>query len=182
MNADISRGEQWTNEKFQRNCITRGLDKIGLNDNDLVIISDVDEIPDPKTIKTLNVINAIQLEQDFYYYNIETKMDHLWYFSKIVNYGWFKNSGLTCNDIRNKSWYTIKKGGWHLSYFGTPSFIKNKIENFSHQEYNKNNFTSIENIERRLAEGLDIYDRNVKLIKIPVTENGYLPPGYIKNI
>jgi len=38
-------------------------------------------------------------------------------------------------------------GGWHLSYFGDINFIKNKINNFAHQEFNNNNFTDIKKIE-----------------------------------
>ena len=51
-NINISNGDQWINEKFQRNCINQGLEKIKhtLNDNDHIIIADVDEIPDPKTL------------------------------------------------------------------------------------------------------------------------------------
>ena len=29
-NADVSKNEQWSNEKFQRNCIKRGLDQLNL--------------------------------------------------------------------------------------------------------------------------------------------------------
>ena len=49
-NININNNEQWINEKFQRNCIKVGLEKINLLDEDLIIISDLDEIPDPKTL------------------------------------------------------------------------------------------------------------------------------------
>jgi hypothetical protein len=74
-----------------------------------------------------------------------------------------------------KSWKTIKHGGWHLSYFGTAEFIKNKIENFSHQEYNTPNFTEIGSIDNKIQSRQDIYDRNIKLLK---NESSYLPPGF----
>jgi beta-1,4-mannosyl-glycoprotein beta-1,4-N-acetylglucosaminyltransferase len=63
----------WKNEKFQRNCIQRGFDSLKLNEDDYIIISDVDEIPDPETlnyIKNQNNLLSGQLEQEFYYYNL----------------------------------------------------------------------------------------------------------------
>ena len=41
----------WSPDFFQRNCILRGLSQC--NDNDLIIMSDVDEIPSPEVLKGL---------------------------------------------------------------------------------------------------------------------------------
>ena len=47
---DYSKKEQWENEYFQRNSIEIGLKQLQLNQNDYIMISDVDEIPDPVTL------------------------------------------------------------------------------------------------------------------------------------
>jgi beta-1,4-mannosyl-glycoprotein beta-1,4-N-acetylglucosaminyltransferase len=48
--TDLPGGDNpYQRENFQRNAISRGL--IDSNDEDLIIISDLDEIPDPKKIK-----------------------------------------------------------------------------------------------------------------------------------
>ena len=47
----------YSRENFQRNCINRGL--IDADDNDLIIISDLDEIPNPKKIKLFGTRNAL---------------------------------------------------------------------------------------------------------------------------
>ena len=50
---DMPEGENpWVRENYQRNCITRGLHQA--KDNDLIIISDADEIPNPKQIINFN--------------------------------------------------------------------------------------------------------------------------------
>ena len=49
-NINCLNNDQWKNEKFQRNCITRGLKKINI---DLLILSDVDEIPDPSLLQKI---------------------------------------------------------------------------------------------------------------------------------
>ena len=164
----------WKNEKYQRNCISHAFDNI--NEDDYIIISDVDEIPDPETllkIKNENTLQMGQLEQDFYYYNLDSKMDHNWYFSKILKKS--KIHGLSCDDIRNTQFQTIPRGGWHLSYFGTPEFISNKIQNFSHQEFNLQEYTDTTLIQSRIDNKLDLFNRNINIL--PPNLN-YLPPNF----
>ena len=106
---------------------------------------------------------------DFYYYNLNSKLHEKWYKSKVLSYAYYKyiteNLKLNCNDIRmniqmNQPSYIIKNGGWHLSYFGNYQFIKNKIENFAHQEYNNEKITSVENIEEKINTCKDLFGRN----------------------
>ena len=172
----------WKNEKYQRNCIQRGLESLKLDEDDYIIISDVDEIPDPETlnyIKTHNKLLSGQLEQDFYYYNLESRMNHNWYFSKILKYSEFVSMGKSCDQIRNTLLETTRKGGWHLSYFGTPEFISNKIKNFSHQEYNSSEFTDPSLIQERISNKLDLFNR--PSICIVPQNSDYLPPNFKKN-
>ena len=42
-------------ENHQRICIDRGIQKLSLEDSDLIIISDLDEIPDSNTLKNLQI-------------------------------------------------------------------------------------------------------------------------------
>ena len=182
-NIDFEKKEQWNNEKFQRNCISRGIDKLELNNDDLIIIADVDEIPNPhilKLIKSNNIIVNINiLELDFYYYNLNSKKDHLWHNTKILTFKKYKELKICCEDIRFYKCPSIQKAGWHLSYFGDENFIKNKIKNFSHQEYNHDTFTDEKLIEERIKTGKDLFGReNNDIINIPIEENDNLPPKY----
>jgi hypothetical protein len=114
------------------------------------------------------------LEQNFYYYNLNSKIKYKWYNSKIFSYKIYKQ----LNQIRILKCKIINKGGWRLSYFGDKYFIKNKIENFSHQEYN-NNYTDLDKIQNKILNQIDLYDRNdTDILKIPIKENNYLPPKY----
>jgi len=185
-NINIKNEDQWKNENFQRNCISQGLDKIKdiLNDNDMIIISDVDEICDPNTlfkIKNKDIKNDINvLEQDFYYYNLNSKRNESWYHSKIITYKKYKELNISCNDIRFLQGTIVKNGGWHLSYFGNASFIQNKLKNFSHQEFNSNVFTDIEKIEEKINKQIDLFnrDKNNNMTNISIDDNTYLPPLY----
>jgi beta-1,4-mannosyl-glycoprotein beta-1,4-N-acetylglucosaminyltransferase len=176
----VSATNHWTNEHHQRNSIPLGLQKLSLTDNDLIIIADIDEIPDPNTLNGLKGdIGLASLEMDFYYYNLNTRFDTKWYHPKILNYKTFINMNMTCDRIRHTRSKIINRGGWHLSYFGDATFIQNKISNFSHQEFNTENFTTLEKIEKRISNSGDLFDRpESRLRKVAINENNYLPPLY----
>ena len=73
--------------------------------------------------------------------------------------------------------FVADRGGWHLSYFGDSSFIKNKLENFTHQEFNNDEIVNIDNLQAKMENGVDILNRpDVSLERIPISENKHLPP------
>ena len=105
-------------------------------------------------------------------------MDNLWHHSKILTFEKYNELNIGCDKIRFYNCPIIKNAGWHLSYFGNEKFIKNKLENFSHQEYNKVKFTDEKLIEQRINDGNDLFDRPIVIINIPITDNNNLPPDY----
>jgi beta-1,4-mannosyl-glycoprotein beta-1,4-N-acetylglucosaminyltransferase len=182
-NINFKNKDQWVNENFQRNSIKKGLDKLELNNDDIIIISDLDEIPDPNTLKRIKnneiIITVNTLELDFYYYNLNSKQKYLWKKTKILSFEKYKELSLTCEQIRQNNYSIIKNGGWHLSYFGDKHFIKNKLENFGHQEFNNNKFTNLDNIENNINNYNDLFNRLTdKISKISIKDNKYLPVDY----
>jgi beta-1,4-mannosyl-glycoprotein beta-1,4-N-acetylglucosaminyltransferase len=183
---DISKGEQWVNEKFQRDCIKNGLEQLNLSDEDIIIISDLDEIVDPVTLGKIKdgeiQVSLNSLEMQFYYYNLNTLSNSLWSYAKALTFKNYNESNMVCSKIRLlDNCPKIEKGGWHLSYFGDSKFIKNKIEHFSHQEFNNESYTNLDTIESRMSSGQDIYGRwYCGFKRIPISENLYLPPEYKK--
>ena len=78
-NIDYQQHEQWHNDFHQFNCVTRGWDLLQLHPSDLVIISNVDEIPHPRVLRSLrgmnNTTNVLRgLDMAMYYYNLNTKV------------------------------------------------------------------------------------------------------------
>jgi beta-1,4-mannosyl-glycoprotein beta-1,4-N-acetylglucosaminyltransferase len=183
-------GEQWFNEAFQRNAIERGLKKINLHDNDFIIVSDADEIPDPVTLELIKQSNTSQLiaeinilQMDMYYYNLNSLIVNPWPYVKFISYNYYKTIPVSLTELRYmQNLPTIQKGGWHLSYFGDSTFIKNKISAFTHQELNKEHFTNIEKIEYSIKNSFDLFDRGDenKIIKLAIKDNLYLPYKYDK--
>jgi Glycosyltransferase family 17. len=61
-------------ENFQRNAISRGLKEV--NPDDLILISDVDEIPDLSNLDLKNINDEIVLfKQNFYYYKFNLMLE-----------------------------------------------------------------------------------------------------------
>jgi len=180
--------EIWNNEFYQRNAISLGINHIkDLSELDIIIISDVDEIPDPLTLSKIKnaeiTVDINTLEMDLYYYNLNTRFKNKWLVSKIITYkkyNEYTESNISCNGIRYGGGEIIKNGGWHLSYFGDKYYIQNKIQNFSHQKYNIPEFTDINKIEERMKNNIDLFNRNMDTEQIKIEDNTYLPPNYLK--
>lgn len=190
---DFDKKEQWSNEYHQRNCINRGIEQLDLCDEDLIMITDVDEIPNPRVLKDIFTNYDLQshlqyqnvsMEMDFYYYNLTNMSNEKWILPKIISYNLYNcvSANICCNDIRRMHVdYQIHNAGWHLSYFGDMQFIKNKIQQFSHQEFNSDQYTCAENISKSVETGCDLFKRNnVDLMKTPLHKNPNLPYEYEK--
>ena len=172
----------WDIEHYQRRCIDKGIKQLELSNDDIIIISDLDEIPDSNTLQYLKinkVINGIySLEMDLYYYNLRCKYNTKWHFSKILNYGSYNGDPqairFTTNSIEN-----FNNGGWHLSYFGNVEFIKNKIMNFAHQKLNNEYVLNDARIIRQMQNNCDLFERNeYNPQSIDIESNTYLPKKY----
>ena len=147
----------WTYETFQRNAIERGLKNC--KDEDIIIISDVDEIPNPQKVlevKDLPGIKALDMEFYVYYLNCNTGVnwvkgskilsykDFLTYFdtheSRYCQYNLEKlNKGTTANKIRlhDETSVHISNGGWHFSALGGAEALKQKFRSYSHIKHTK---------------------------------------------
>jgi beta-1,4-mannosyl-glycoprotein beta-1,4-N-acetylglucosaminyltransferase len=175
----------WQNENHQRNSIANGLDVLMLDEDDILIISDVDEIPNPDVLRMIREKNIsieyMSLCQDMYYYNLTTLNSQKWFLPKILSYSYYvkelKRTPQLCRKISSKQ--CIERGGWHLSYFGDPTFIQNKLKQFAHQEFNNEKYTDLGEIEKHIQNKDDLFSRkNEKWIHVPITENKFLPPNY----
>lgn len=183
-------GDSWTYENHQRNCIERGLKNC--QPDDVIIISDCDEIPNPQVIiEAKNIVGIKILEQNLYYYylNYICENQTKWLLgTRMLSYKDFLdgldntefnydaylkqdlNAGTTPTKIRFAQGTIINNGGWHFSYLGGAKKISEKIKAFSHQEFNNRKNTNIKNIEKALANGDDLFGREYKFKVVPLDE------------
>jgi len=76
----------------------------------------------------------------------------------------------------NCQWW--EKGGWHFSYFGGPSRISNKIDSFSHQEYNTPKFKDQNYIYQKIKKGEDLFGEWRNFESIDPEKNQFLPKNW----
>ena len=149
---------QWGREIYQREFITNGF--LNCDDNDLIIVSDVDEIPNPVEllkIKDSSQSDVFEFRQNMFYYNINTLKERGWSGPKISHWSLIKENSLNIlrqNKLTNN---VVENGGWHLSFMGGENRIKDKLEAYAHQEYNNNHIK--ENLTRNIQTNNDLFFR-----------------------
>ncbi len=149
----------WLREYHQRNSISLGL--TAAEPEDIILISDVDEILKGSLFKDINLFDLpVRLDVKQYFWNFN------WQVPPHCNQGArpvaAKKSDLDLScaqELRAKILPTIPDCGWHFSFFGEPLKIKNKIESFAHTEYNLNDYKDSQNILYRIENGIDPFDR-----------------------
>lgn len=187
-------------ENFQRNCILRGLKNS--ENNDLIIISDLDEIPNPKNLNKFktNMKYAVFKQLHFYYkFNLQSQKNTHWHGSRICVKKYLK-SPQWLRDLKFKKrpiWRIdklrlnniIENGGWHFCNLKTPNDLLYKYKNlcetndpYNFKEKIDEKYLNISEIENRVKLGLDIIgrDETYKIQKINDTFPEYLLKNLIK--
>ena len=190
-------------ENYQRNGITNGLKEA--SPDDLILISDVDEIPNLSNLELENINNEIILfKQNFYYYKFNLKLEDMpWLgtkackFKKLKSPQWLRNVKdkkypFWRLDIlfSNKKYSNIKfieNGGWHFSNMKSPAEIEKKMRTYlHHREYDINPLGE-EKIKEIIKSKKSIYNlrADMKNEKFDGTQNlkptdGSELPNYIK--
>jgi beta-1,4-mannosyl-glycoprotein beta-1,4-N-acetylglucosaminyltransferase len=96
--------QRWPGEIYQRNCIYKALQQLQCNDNDIILISDVDEIPRADKISEAaklileNNHDYVVFVQDLYYFNFNNLVSNWWCGTVACKYKQLKQ--FTANQIR----------------------------------------------------------------------------------
>ena len=164
-------------ENFQRNEINKGL--INTNDNDWIIISDLDEIPNLHNINFKSIKEKIIFfKQKVFYYKLNLELKTLrWIGSKACKKKYLKSPQWLRNikdkiypkwrlDIifskkRYNNIFFVEDGGWHFSFVKKPEDIEKKLKSYlHHREYDLDPL-GIENIKTLINSKAVIYDHRV---------------------
>ena len=174
-------------EQHQRNSISKGLERA--NDNDLIILSDSDELPDMSKLSQIRKgtkFTAFSQKMFMYKLNLQNLNENNWIGSKVclkknlpvlqkLRDMKFKKYSFWRIDKRN---IQIIEGGWHFSFLQSPADISKKIKSFSHGEFNTEETTNENLIKEKIEKNEDIFNRGFNLKKIPI-DDSY--PNFILN-
>ena len=121
----------WAREKYQRECIKRGLE--GIPHDAMIMISDVDEIPNMSVIPIYKLPHVASVHMWMFEYSLEFLFTgESWFGTVITNCELVKRAGP--NYFRDNRWKfpVIQYAGWHLSSFGNAEHVCNKMHTFAH--------------------------------------------------
>ena len=173
-------------EQHQRNSIMKGLKNA--SDNDIIILSDVDEIPNLNKLNEFDKKKYAVFSQKMFMYklNLLNLRENNWHGSKIClkknlkSPQWLRNLKFKKYPFwridKIKNLQIIENGGWHFAYLQSPENISKKIKSFAHGEFNKEDISNEENIKMKIDKGQDIFDRGYSLKKVEIDKDF---PSYI---
>lgn len=174
-----------------RDFLHREFVKIGMSEcdgEDLIIFSDLDEIPDPTKLKLDGESYLIHMKNLIYFINVENTTDK-WWGSIVTKYKNLKDKPL--NKVRNEmkgyniigntndlTFSIIENGGWHLTFMGGTNRVQEKIRSYGHQEYNHPYLLA--QVDQKLKSNQDVLNRGVQIVDIDI--NDYYPTNMIELI
>lgn len=132
------KGNSCDREKAQRNFLLDGVREIGLKANDIILLTDVDEIPDLNSGLVGNFIQRwdsrgyVCLGMDAYYFQSQCKGVDRWNSGRLLTMNALEAHADIDKLRREACNTTIYPSGWHLSYFGGANEVKEKLRSFSH--------------------------------------------------
>jgi beta-1,4-mannosyl-glycoprotein beta-1,4-N-acetylglucosaminyltransferase len=162
---------------FQRENLKKGLKN--LKDDDLVVISDLDEIPNFDNLDFNKINNNIIIfQQKMFYYKLNLYYNEfIWAGSKAVKYKNFVSPQWLRN-VKSKKYpfwrldvffskkkysnlFYVKDGGWHFTCIRTPEDLEKKLLNFAHHYEFEQSGLKISDIKKLINEKRVMYDHNI---------------------
>jgi len=187
--------DAWGREAHQRNAIARGI--VDADDNDIVIVSDLDEIIRSETVNQLRKDTETQiwgLRMPLFYF----KFNYMLTTTDSTYTTWAmacRKSLLTsAEDLRRNRFSLnsfglhynengirmLEHAGWQFSYLGNTEFAKSKIRSFAHVETNRPEVLDSLDIERSVANGDGLGPNPIERF-IPVQIDSYMPQSIQNN-
>jgi len=196
--VDNSPADATTHERdrFQKNALEKGLKDAG--DEDVIILSDVDEIPNPKVLEKLiakfdpDKVYHLAQRMFYCYLNMEEVSGNLlsitgefpdverrmWLGTKVFSKRSIPSDGIIMlreASITAPNAVRVADGGWHFGYMGSrhesdvSKRIGTKVVAAAHQEYNKQDILA--EARDRLLLGQDMFGRNAKFERVEIDES-----------
>lgn len=163
--------DAWVNDIFQRNQINRGI--VDANDNDIIIVSDLDEILRPSAVDSMrndtdtNIwglrmplfnfkFNYMLTTADIYgVWGMATRKKFM-VPADALRFQRFQLANFPYN-YKDNQIRMVEHAGWQWTYFGDTEFARNKIKSFAHTESNTPEIINQLDVERSLQHGDGVY-------------------------
>ncbi len=164
-------------ENYHRDYINKGL--IDADPEDIVMISDADEIPNLENINFKEIKNKLILfQQKMFYYKLNLYLESFnWFGTKacrkknLISPQWLRNikdraypfwrMDTFFSKTKYQNIYFVNNGGWHFSNIKDASDIERKFKSYLHHREFDIEPLSVKKIENIIKEKKTIYDLKV---------------------
>lgn len=180
-------------EVYQRDSVINPL--LGLaSDDDVIIMSDLDEIPHPNKLNyafsNLNNESMIHFKQKWFMYYLNNYCEKDWFGSHICLMGYLKKHSVDLLQYHKEDsnmqsgGLVINDGGWHFSFLGGEEAVREKLDAYSYQGGRTARFLALWDkifkgrIKRKIENNEDIFLTN-RVFKKVFIDNSF--PDYIIN-
>ena len=162
---------------YQRENLQKGLTKS--NDEDLILISDLDEIPNLKNFEFSKIKNNIIIfEQKMFYYKLNLHYKNFKWFGtkgtkkknlispqwvrniKNKKYPWWRLDVIISKEKYSKILF-VEDGGWHFTCIRTPEDLEKKMLNFAHHYEFEDSGLKVKDLEKLMKEKKVMYSHNL---------------------
>jgi beta-1,4-mannosyl-glycoprotein beta-1,4-N-acetylglucosaminyltransferase len=158
--------ENWDNEVYQRQCLLRAL--TDCSDDDLILVSDVDEIPRREILKDIprdGERHGLELRNYHYNFNlVDLELPRGGVGQDIGTITW-GGMALPTGELAHPQWihqfeipHKIPNAGWHFTWFGGEERARQKELWYSHPAYGDRSEQLSRNQRRPLTYVDDISD------------------------
>ncbi|HDY88248.1 MAG TPA: hypothetical protein ENH82_09070 [bacterium] len=151
---------RWGNEYEQRNAIGAGLSEAKVDD--IIIVSDADEIVSPKAIafmKQASVPGRVQMKDYYYYFNCLSNVNMC--APAFCRYRDYRTAQFLRIGGEGGGYHKtiIHNGGWHFGYLMPVDKIALKLEAFAHAEFDTDFYKDADRIQKCLDTNTDLFNR-----------------------
>jgi len=185
-------------EMYQINKANEGL--INADANDIIIISDLDEIPNLKEVNFKKVKEKfIFFKQKMYYYKLNLLYKSLvWYGSKACKKKYLhspeelrssKNKkyplwrlDILFSKLKHNNIYVVENGGWHFSNVKKPEELEKKMQNFLHHIDYESSGLNAKDLEKLIKEKRVMYNHALDKKENKWGKGKKLEPSEIKEM
>jgi beta-1,4-mannosyl-glycoprotein beta-1,4-N-acetylglucosaminyltransferase len=188
----------WDRSHYQKNQVARALNNC--RPDDVILISDVDEIPSAKKLKQhihdpgIKVFEQMLVNYFFNYVSVHCPCDEMlnlvikddicfWRGTVMITFDQFSSfRKVRKNQDRGSKILSIPNGGWHFSFIGDYEKIRLKLDAWEHSKekhYNQDYLKDKNKVMNIILSGEDLFGRNYKYKKFSLDDK--FPEYLVKN-
>jgi len=155
-------------------------------DNDIILYSDLDEIPNPKILLNIDAFvkngSLYHFNQRWYIYYLNVFCDIEWFGTRACRFNYLRDRNFSVDliryhtvDRRQQRGEIVENGGWHFSFLGGPEKVQEKLNALAPRRSRYLafflNLLVRERIKKKIEKNKDAFFRGRKFVTVPIDQS-----------